>query len=79
MNCSEFDGLLDDYMDGNLPPEQRKAFESHFRECQTCSRLLEELLTTMNRLRAEVSPMAPKDAGLSQYSKQSLEENIIAK
>lgn len=78
MKCSEFNGLLDDYLDGDITSKQRAAFESHFRECPTCGRLLEESLTILNRLRAEISPTTPRDAESFRHSKQSLEVSINA-
>lgn len=79
MNCSEFNGLLDDYLDGDITSKQRAAFESHFRECPTCGRLLEESLTIINRLRAEISPTASENVGSFRHSEQKLDEGINAR
>lgn len=36
MNCREFVEFLMDFLDGNLPPEQRSVFEEHMRRCPPC-------------------------------------------
>jgi len=37
INCSEFEILLCDYVDGTLSAEQKLAIESHQRECAACA------------------------------------------
>lgn len=59
MDCKEFVGLLDDYMNRELPPALRAAFEEHADECHACERSRDEALTLRNRLRAEYAPPIP--------------------
>ena len=59
MNCKEFVELLDDYMNRELPPALRAAFEEHADECHACERNRDEALTLRNRLRAEYAPPIP--------------------
>jgi hypothetical protein len=51
MNCSRFETLLSDYMEGVLDPRVRTAMEAHLRECADCPGLLREV----RELRRELS------------------------
>ena len=42
MQCSEFDALLSQAIDGTLAGERLTSFEAHARECGTCGPLLQE-------------------------------------
>jgi hypothetical protein len=42
MQCSEFDALLSQAIDGTLSGERLEAFESHKRECQLCGPMLRD-------------------------------------
>jgi putative zinc finger protein len=42
MQCSEFDALLSQAIDGTLSGERLTAFEAHGRECRMCGPLLQE-------------------------------------
>jgi hypothetical protein len=42
MQCSEFDALLSQAIDGTLSGERLTAFEAHGRECKICGPLLQE-------------------------------------
>jgi len=42
MQCSEFDALLSQAIDGTLSGERLMAFEAHGRECKNCGPLLQE-------------------------------------
>jgi len=44
MNCSEFDNLLCDYVDGTLHGEQKSAVEQHIAECGECAELAKDCL-----------------------------------
>jgi predicted anti-sigma-YlaC factor YlaD len=41
MNCSYFAGILADYQEGKLPPDEQSAAEVHLRNCPSCLRLLD--------------------------------------
>lgn len=43
MNCSRFETLLSDYMDGTLDPRVRAAMDQHLQECPECPILLREV------------------------------------
>lgn len=51
MNCSRFETLLSDYMDGSLDARVRDAMQGHLRECEHCPPLVEEVA----RLRRELA------------------------
>ena len=73
MDCNEFEKLLDDYLDGELPPAKRAAFEKHASHCPRCSRIRDESLTLRHRLRAELSPEEPDGADAYIHFKRNLE------
>ncbi len=50
MNCSRFETLLSDYMDGTLDSRVHAAMDQHLQGCSRCSLLLEEV----EQLRAEL-------------------------
>jgi hypothetical protein len=43
MNCSEFEILLCDYMDGTLDEARRSELETHQRECASCAELAKDV------------------------------------
>ena len=60
MQCSEFDALLSQAIDGTLSGDRLTAFEAHGRVCQTCGPLLQEAEAGHGWLKslAEVEPPA---------------------
>jgi hypothetical protein len=60
MQCSEFDALLSQAIDGTLAGERLAAFEAHGRECDLCGPLLQEAEAGRTWLKslAEVEPPA---------------------
>jgi hypothetical protein len=60
MQCSEFDALLSQAIDGTLSGERLAAFEAHGQVCQTCGPLLQEAEAGHGWLKslAEVEPPA---------------------
>ena len=51
MNCAQTRELLNAYIDGELPPDEAMAVSEHLTTCAECSRIYEELLTTVRTLR----------------------------
>ena len=41
MNCEQFTGFLDDYLDGSLEPAKREVFDRHLAHCPECECYLE--------------------------------------
>src|SRR5262249_23933498 len=60
MQCSEFDALLSQAIDGTLAGDRLAAFEAHARVCRVCAPLLQEAEAGRNWLKslAEVEPPA---------------------
>ena len=60
MQCSEFDALLSQAIDGTLSGERLAAFEAHGQGCQTCGPLLQEAEAGHGWLKSlkEVEPSA---------------------
>ena len=50
MNCQTFVELVTAYLEGQLPAEDRVAFEEHMRLCPGCDRYLEQFRTTISLL-----------------------------
>jgi Putative zinc-finger len=61
MQCSEFDALLSQAIDGTLSGERLTAFEAHARECSNCGPLLQEAEAGRGWLKSleEIAP--PRD------------------
>ena len=60
MQCSEFDALLSQAIDGTLSGERLEAFEAHGRECKLCGPLLQDAEAGRSWLKSleEVEPPA---------------------
>lgn len=56
MNCKDFEESLALYAYGELPDEERKAFEAHLQECSACRARLEEGERLRKLLNAHPSP-----------------------
>jgi hypothetical protein len=58
IQCSEFDALLSQAIDGTLSGERLEAFEAHGRECQLCGPMLRDAEAGRNWLKSleEVEP-----------------------
>ncbi|MBI1370732.1 MAG: hypothetical protein GC162_19005 [Planctomycetes bacterium] len=57
INCQKCIDFLIDYLDGELPEEQRKSFETHLKLCPPCMDYVNEYRRTI-----EVSRAALKDS-----------------
>ena len=55
MNCHEVVGLVTEYLEGALTPEQRRRFEAHLAGCPHCTEYLAEMRTTL-RLIGRLDP-----------------------
>ncbi len=52
INCREFIGVLDDYVDGTMAPERAEEFEAHLRICPECRAYLVEYRTSIELVSA---------------------------
>jgi len=48
MNCSEFETVLADYLDGSLAPAERTALEQHASDCPACAEFLRDVTAAVN-------------------------------
>ena len=55
VTCTQFDGLLDRLMDGQLTEEERRAMDAHAQTCPTCARAMRSTLE-MKALFDEMEP-----------------------
>lgn len=47
MTCREFTTFIAEFIDGQLPAQERQAFEQHLRVCTNCARYLDDYRTAM--------------------------------
>lgn len=60
MTCGEFEEFLDDWLDGSLPPRQRRIFDLHTKLCAPCRAYLAEYRCAVELgRRAFEDPSAP--------------------
>jgi anti-sigma factor RsiW len=59
LRCSEVLVRLSDYLDGELPQEERAQVEAHLRGCAACARFGGEVGIVLRALRAAVLADAP--------------------
>jgi len=60
MNCSSFETLLSDYVDGTLDPRVRSALEQHLEICSDCTSLVEEVQSIRSQL-ADFPALEPSE------------------
>jgi len=61
MNCADFEILLADYVDGQLPDEQKSAFESHLASCSECSALAHDAQAAVGFMERAAVVQAPPE------------------
>jgi len=60
LNCDRVFELLSDYLDDELGPELRAAFEAHVQGCDRCSRFGQDFAEVVEGLRSATRPpMSP--------------------
>jgi anti-sigma factor RsiW len=50
VNCRQVVSLVTEYLEGSLPPDQRRRFEAHLEGCPHCTEYLAEMRTTLRLL-----------------------------
>ena len=66
MTCHNYKNLMMGYLDNELEPEQKKAFEEHLASCPECKSELEEF-KRLKQITDEVSLVEPEDKIWEQY------------
>ncbi|MFQ5876596.1 MAG: anti-sigma factor family protein [Acidobacteriota bacterium] len=59
--CKDIFDLLSDYLDGDLAPERREAFEAHMSQCPPCVEYLDSLRQTQTIARSLRCEQIPGD------------------
>lgn len=70
--CSDVLARLSDYLDGDLPDNDRIRIEGHLRGCDWCEKFGGEFTTLVTALRRELRGARTLDAGLEQRLKARL-------
>jgi anti-sigma factor RsiW len=60
MTCQELVELVNDYLEGALPPEDAARFEAHVAICPGCDTYLEQVRTTIAVTRASGDVVEPE-------------------
>jgi anti-sigma factor RsiW len=47
LTCAELVELVTEYLEGTLPPEERRRFEAHVAECDGCAAYLAQMRDTL--------------------------------
>jgi anti-sigma factor RsiW len=50
MACEELVGVLSDYLDGSLPPDDRRRLEAHLDECPYCVNYVMQMKETIDAI-----------------------------
>jgi anti-sigma factor RsiW len=50
MACEELVGVLSDYLDGSLPPDDRRRLEAHLEECPYCVNYVVQMKETIDAI-----------------------------
>lgn len=59
--CREAVDLIADYLDGSLPPRDRRRLEAHLAGCEHCTEYLAQMRTTIEAAgRVEPDDLAPE-------------------
>lgn len=61
MNCSRFEELVSDYLDGTLAKSDSSAFRSHSLECRKCRATLDQIKTAVTDCKVEDDVETPLD------------------
>lgn len=66
MTCHDYKNVMMGYLDDELEPEQKKAFEEHLASCPECKSELQEF-KRLKQITDEVSLVEPEDKIWEQY------------
>jgi anti-sigma factor RsiW len=70
ISCQEVVELVNDYLDGTLPPEEATLFEEHVNFCDGCEWYLDQMRTTVatvGRITEEEVPPETRDRLLDAF------------
>jgi anti-sigma factor RsiW len=70
ISCKELIEIITDYLEGKLPPDERRKFEDHLSICEACLLYLEQMRETIRavgRLSEEAVPAQAKEELLAVF------------
>ncbi len=73
LSCSQVLARLSDYLDGDLPAEERQALEAHLRGCDRCARFGGEFRAVVGALRSHLSRSGQLPGGFRERLRRALE------
>jgi anti-sigma factor (TIGR02949 family) len=79
LSCSDVLARLSDYVDGELPSDERARLEEHLRGCDGCARFGGEFSATVRALRALLAGPAPVPRELEERLRRALDEDPPAR
>jgi anti-sigma factor (TIGR02949 family) len=77
VNCQHSVELLNEYLDGTLPPEERRALERHFKACPPCLDFMRKYQATPSLCKRALVEQVPEDLGrrLTQFLHAKLRQS----
>jgi len=66
IRCIEVLGMLSDYLDGEVSPEDRARIEAHLKECDQCERFGGRMSSIVRSLRETLKEPDPLDQAVAQ-------------
>jgi anti-sigma factor RsiW len=74
LSCSDVLARLSDYVDGDLPAEERGRVEEHLRGCEGCARFGGDFAATVRALRAHLGAPARVSGELKERLRRALDD-----
>lgn len=74
LSCTEVLARLSDYVDGELPPDERARVEEHLRGCDGCARFGGAFRATVRALRAALAREGELSASVRERLRRALDE-----
>ncbi|WP_242336928.1 MULTISPECIES: anti-sigma factor [Anaeromyxobacter] len=75
LSCSDVLARLSDYVDGDLPAEERGRVEDHLRACEGCARFGGEFAATVRGLRTHLGAPASVSGELKDRLRRALDDD----
>jgi len=74
LSCSDVLARLSDYLDGDLPAEERARVEEHLRGCEGCARFGGEFAATVRGLRAHLGAATSVPGEVKERIRRAIDE-----
>jgi anti-sigma factor RsiW len=78
LSCSDVLARLSDYVDGDLPAEERGRVEDHLRACEGCARFGGEFAATVRGLRAHLGAPVSLSGELEERLRRALDDEAAS-